>query len=76
MASKVLTYVGYAAGCLCLPRQRAQANDLLGHAPTGPLRFKLQVKFVYSTAFMIGTQVSPIYDVTVDGLHVTNFQLL
>ena len=43
--------------------------------PTGPVAFKLQVKFYYSTASAIGIQVSPVYDVTIDGTVVTSLEL-
>jgi len=43
--------------------------------PTGPVTFKLQVKFAYSTPADIGTEVSPIYVVTIEGTMVTSFKL-
>ncbi|SRR6266851_8505820 len=42
---------------------------------TGPVTFKLQVKFYYSTASIIGIQTSPVYEVTVHKTVVTSFKL-
>jgi hypothetical protein len=42
--------------------------------PTGPVSFKLQVIFHYSTASTIGIQASPVYDVTIEGTLVTSLK--
>jgi hypothetical protein len=53
-------------------------GDILGSCPgpgqAQPLKFKLQVKFIYSTAWIIGTQTSPVYDVTIHNLLVTDLK--
>jgi hypothetical protein len=35
--------------------------------PTGPVTFKVQAKFYYSTATVLGVWVSPIYEATLQG---------
>jgi hypothetical protein len=45
-------------------------------SPAGPVTFKLQVKFYYSTASTIGIQTSPLYEVTILGTVVTSMKVV
>lgn len=47
----------------------------IGPGTATPVTFKLQVKFHYSAPSIIGTQTSPVYDVTLQRTVVTSFEL-
>lgn len=49
-------------------------SDIVPVGQTQQLKFKLQVKFIYSTASVIGTQTSPVYDVTIHQSVVTDLR--